>query len=852
MSVEQEKTHHGSTKSKNSTIRKQSSRSEDSSAHRKDAQKASNQARFRQKFISPPPDAKQTKQQNGKKKAVPKVEHIGGATLPVVGSKLPLNEKSSSSVTSRRGGERKVTKVNTTVLERMPDASRQSLSAAYLNPALLRNVRKISIRDPKKDSRAQDQSSTYGKPSVPVALFPMATGKDEHSEESFEDDFEEYEEEEGEENEVEEEEEEEEKEGGKAETEKDKGSVSTAEKQELLTASYTELPGHEQKALVIDNETMDWSGRLGQEKAMTMPNIPESLPTIDFSKTECSEERWLALQRLEERSLALKPYVQLDCEFYSLCSIPPSDGETTFWYYSRAVGIEHKCLQTRDDNVDKETEPIAPLLEDKQTQHPMMRNFSCTGDIESAGQVSAFDSMEQRQRCRIFVNHASSLLTRLIRSRPSMTVPKLGHSTQPFSKGTVSFNLGLLGRRCTVTCLSLSSFAGKCRCLVAYSIEESALEYLEQKGLLAIWGFHDFDKPQKLLLCEAVPTCCLLHEDGAWALAACGMADGTVALWDLGEPDCWHRTVPWRISDVSLRRATYDTAFFCGDEKDLCSKVVQILPLNVQRSPTGESDALQLASLNENGQIIIWSVVEVVPAGRPLEKDGLLRPIGRVKLLKSNVIRSATTSYALNAKPSIAFCLAYSGNEFFVGSSGGNVFKVSRHQDERKPTGYGINSETSEVLCMEFSPDDNDIYLAGMSSGRILVFSKTERKPLAIIKMANEYAHLSVKCAQWSRINPLTFYSLHSPNVFAVWNLEEGTWRMQCFVLEKSAVAMSFPKECSTKRKDRRHAQSFLVLGYADGSAEVHAIEEKFPSEAAGQTMAEIIKRNVNDYFLVA
>ncbi|CDW53235.1 hypothetical protein TTRE_0000149901 [Trichuris trichiura] len=493
--------------------------------------------------------------------------------------------------------------------DKKTNAARQSLSAAYINPTLFRNVQKIKVDAPKNAKKIEDKNCTRAKPSVPAVIVPTTIREDDYSAETFEDDFEEYEE--------------------------DDAEVSPPKNEHQELAVHTDSAQVEYKRFTADDSPKDQNQSHTLEKAIEMPSTAEELPTIDFSKTAYNEDHWLAMQLLEERSIALRSYVQLDCETYNLCSIPPNEEESTFWYYSRAAGVEHKCLQTGDDNVDKDTETASPFMEGKQTQHPMVRNFACTGDSESSGQISAFNGMEQREQCKKFVSHASALLMRLIRSQRSKFVPKLGHSTQPFSKGSASLSLGLLGKRCRVACTSMSSFAGKFKCIVGYQIEESALDSFERMGMLSIWGFKELDKPQKLLLCEAEPTCCLLYEECAWTIAASGMDDGTVALWDLGEPDCWHRTIPWKESDVTVRRPTYDTAFFCGDDKDMCSKVVDILILNVQKNPTGESDALQLASLFENGQIIIWSVVKAIPAGRPLEKDGLLKPNGRVKMSKT-------------------------------------------------------------------------------------------------------------------------------------------------------------------------------------------------------------------------
>ncbi|KFD65857.1 hypothetical protein M514_07056 [Trichuris suis] len=788
-SVDKKKSYR-SNETKSTTERIRASHSKDSTGPKKDDRRSrstSVQAKPRHPAAPVLLDAKETKQQNEKKKATSKkAAHPKSAIPSVVQSSSVLNEKGSNRTKNRQKVETQKREIST-ANEKRPNAAIQSLSAAYLNPTLYRNVQKTKVDASKTANKVEGKSSTRGKPSPPAVIAPTTAGEDEHSVEAFEDDFEEYEEEDVE------------------------ISLPTDERQEL--AVRADSPQVEHKVFTTDDGPMDQSQKPTQEKAVLVPSVPEGLPTIDFTKAVYNEDHWIAMQLLEERSIALKPYVQLDCETYNLCSIPPNEEESTFWYYSKAAGIEHKCVQTRDDNVDKETEPFSPFLEDKQTQHPMVRNFACTGDSESAGRISAFDSMEQREQCKKFVNHASSLLMRLIRSQPSKVVPKLGHSTQPFSKGSASLGLGLLGKRYKVTCTGMGSFAGKFKCIVGYQIEESALESFEQMGVLAIWGFKEFDKPQKLLLCEAEPTCCLLYEECAWAIAASGMDDGTVALWDLGEPDCWHRTIPWKASDVSVRRPTYDTAFFCGDEKDMCSKVVDILILNVQKNPTDESDALQLASLFENGQIIIWSVVKAVPAGRPLEKDGLLRPSGRVKMLKSSAIRAVVTQSLLGPKCSFSFCMASCGNEFFVGSGGGKIFKVPRYQDTSSFICYGTNSETSEVLCLKISPHDDNIYLAGMFSGTILLFIKTEREPVATLKMANEYGHLSAICVQWSTTTPFTFYSLHSPNVFVVWNVEEGTWRKQHFVLHKSVVAMSISEELTSRKKERGCALSFLVIG---------------------------------------
>ena len=161
------------------------------------------------------------------------------------------------------------------------------------------------------------------------------------------------------------------------------------------------------------------------------------------------------------------------------------------------------------------------------------------------------------------------------------------------------------------------------------------LKKLSTGGMLAQWRLYRPEAPWAVMRCVGVPSCCMLPEAKPH-LAFAGTQEGSIQLWNLREPGSSHPSIELGSDRVALRSPTYSSDCLASDAH--LSPITQLSALPV----AGDDGDLSIASLELEGTLIIWIVLESV------ELDAL--DLGQAVGGKERLLRSGTVR--LTADPS--------------------------------------------------------------------------------------------------------------------------------------------------------------------------------------------------------
>ncbi|KRX54881.1 WD repeat-containing protein 60 [Trichinella sp. T9] len=666
----------------------------------------------------------------------------------------------------------------------------------------------------------------------------------EDEEENFEDDFEEYEED---------------FEEYKSDTDEEKqNGCGIVEQNEDTFASSS--AAQSAKTTETDssrvNGVIDSGKRPSMEKVITIPNLPDPVG-IDFSRASLGENHWEVYQELLNRFEDLKPLIELEAATYNMIDIPPLSDYDLFLRRAGRSGILQKATQTKDDNVDREIEVIQSVVKDKQIQHPAENNFTCTeyelqyieniimhyAHFLNGCETDDNNFMEDEDFSELikrndFVTNAGTALLRIIELNNNQNPLLLQSADDGFSTGKASFNLGLVSQECHVTAACFDKNESFNRFVISCLIKKSPLKQLQDCGISAVWKCTCFTKPEKLLFSNCEASCCCFFTGPSTSIVFAGLKDGSVVAWDLFESDYWHDTIPWKEGEVEMKKPTYDTAHYC------CKQVIEsgtVLSLTIiggfeNSKEDLEEFSFQLASLHHCVGVYLWSVIlrrgRKITSGIGSCMDLGLGPGGCVILTPAR--RICTTP---------ALCLLFTSDHFgrfTLAGSDGHLIDVPLFADTTKITNYRLTYEKCEILCLDLSPFDSNIFLAGSAFGTIHIYSRRSRQSLVSIQATDENGRRPATFVQWSPTNPLIFYSIHAHSSLLIWKKlnDQQRWNSVSINLRDRVCTFSITaRVVQVEEKIPKKNEVYALIGFASGTSELHRIEEESPPHASGENV---------------
>lgn len=267
-------------------------------------------------------------------------------------------------------------------------------------------------------------------------------------------------------------------------------------------------------------------------------------------------------------------------------------------------------------------------------------------------------------------------------------------------------------------------------------------------GVLTVWDPQRPGAAPRVLLSHGVPLCAVLSAPRPH-VAVAGHEEGSLALWDLREAASLHRVAD--VGDgsgvqLSLRAPSFSTSHQLGENHE--APVVRVAVLPVGDGGGGGGTSFQIASLDERGGLIVWTVLELQRGDLAGSESDLGLGIGsRVRLIR--VARLALQGGAPAAELLDLAPHPLDGNQLLAASSHGAVLRVARFGDAPSPAAYAESGAARDpCLCVDVSAAPPHLLAAGFASGSVRVFHPDASAPQLALLRASDAAIVAVA---WAR-----------------------------------------------------------------------------------------------------
>ncbi|KAL1271191.1 hypothetical protein QQF64_030207 [Cirrhinus molitorella] len=621
------------------------------------------------------------------------------------------------------------------------------------------------------------------------------SSKDYHND--YEEDFEDYEEDfedVGEEDDDNEEEEEEEKEEHDNKVREDKRELSPKRREEIEAIQKAIDEENERIYSVRSKPTTTKSAVTQRERHSDRSQTHGKI--IDFVSAKQREISQKVAKKQKKRSEELLRLIDLDFSItFSLLDLPPVNEYDMYIKNFGTANTKQAYVQCNEDNTDRDIQTEEVDMTDKWTQHPPEANAACGGS--KASQDTADESTSRintnSQRLTAFLRSAAQVMAVLIEENmaESNSVRRLRSQTDAlsFSDGCIQLNTKLPflhGRH--VSLLQFSQVQRQTLLSVHPPSSKSSAVRLDSETIICIWNIWEPSRPQKILLYESEVRCCCFSP-GKVTLVFAGTEVGSVVVWDLREHTGTHLNLVVGQEVWTLRYPTFSTDAVLSGVGHL-SPVVSIEPVVATADTSSKSTltadideslglSFQLGSLDENGVLTLWVVVEL-PKGNDSgsQTDLGLRPGGKVKLLHSSSLQTAEKSpqdVIMGFGPPASLQLKFlpsDSNHYFIGTNMGLVRHGTRHSLKVLPKFYRSQFDSCrpvEVTALDFSPSGEPLFLVGCSDGTVRLHSVLREDPL--MEWSGCSSGAPVLSVQWSQTRPAVFCVLDAASDLHIWDL---------------------------------------------------------------------------------
>jgi len=268
-----------------------------------------------------------------------------------------------------------------------------------------------------------------------------------------------------------------------------------------------------------------------------------------------------------------------------------------------------------------------------------------------------------------------------------------------------------------------------------------------------------------------------------------------------------------------LRSPTYETASSAAGGDGHGSAVQAINTLSDASadtnigSPNSSFSTFQLVTVEESGQVFIWTVVEA--HGDPDQHLGLAH-WGSVRLVRSLVLDVGGST-----APAAAFDVASNRNgALFIATEGGIVAHRSSRADHKpQPRAFRPEFETTAtVRAVSFCPFAGESYfLAGADDGCVRLHGTSSERPL--ISWPGTVDGQPVARLMWSQSRPCVFAVLDTASRVHLWDLGAGDiYPAHTVQFEDEVTALAMGPDLG-----HAHQKQLMALGMASGKVEVNA-----------------------------
>ncbi|CAF4506430.1 unnamed protein product, partial [Rotaria sp. Silwood2] len=463
--------------------------------------------------------------------------------------------------------------------------------------------------------------------------------------------------------------------------------------------------------------------------------------------------------RIRRRYKDLSRLIELDRQSFNILDMAPMPAHAA---YIRDIGLNNKKnqlsnnidsdtswtsnvkIQTNDDaeHVQSQTDEID--IRSMWTQHPSDSEHTACGSGNTSGENQFSDVNKTREneellrmlrletdlgRYQTFVINAGKLIFALLDEEQTSNTKSKSKRSKDNDEQDGMQRESDLNFSSGVTILPGLSFKSEVSivavCFCQDKPEQVAVFYepMYTTSYGAIYSVRDPEKPLRLLSCEASIRCC--SSSLAYLFAGCN--DGSVVLFDTSEPNKYK---PGSQSPIPSS-PTFSTANIQFNDRHY-NEVIRVLPLrttNLTNKVDRSTNSFSLASLDRDGLIIIWSVVELMQSDEAGSIADLgLKPGGRVRMTQTSSIQIKQSIHM--ARDSIQAydlsCPISDVDNLYVASNANAVYHMTRYGEMGSPSKLRISSDIEsqiEVTCLAFNPIINKLLLVGTGHGQLNLYT---------------------------------------------------------------------------------------------------------------------------------
>ncbi|CAF3691933.1 unnamed protein product [Rotaria sordida] len=516
--------------------------------------------------------------------------------------------------------------------------------------------------------------------------------------------------------------------------------------------------------------------------------------------------------RIRRRYKDLSRLIELDRQSFNILDMAPMPARAA---YIRDIGLNNNKnqlsnnidsgtswtsnvkVQTNDDaeHVQSQTDEID--IRSMWTQHPSdSEHTACgSGNTNDENRFSDIDKTRENEellrmlrletdlgRYQTFVINAGKLIFALLDEQQTSNIKSKSKRSKDNNEQDGMQQESDLNFSSGVTILPGLSFKSEVSivavCFCQDKPEQVAVFYepMYTTSYGAIYNVRDPEKPLRLLSCEASIRCC----SSSLAYLFAGCHDGSVVLFDTSEPNKYKPDSQKPIPSSP----TFSTANIQFNDRHY-NEVIRVLPLrttNMANKVDRSTNSFSLASLDRDGLIIIWSVVELMQSDEAGSIADLgLKPGGRVRMTQTSSIQIKQSIHM--ARDSIQAydlsCPTSDVDNFYVASNANAVYHMTRYGEMGSPSKLRISSDTGsqiEVTCLAFNPIINKLLLVGTGHGQLNLYTTGRDEPILTWPQAFRSSSVVLSC-NWSAGRASIFFAHDSQGYIKYWDLTKDQYQ---------------------------------------------------------------------------
>ncbi|XP_037135338.1 cytoplasmic dynein 2 intermediate chain 1 isoform X2 [Syngnathus acus] len=574
---------------------------------------------------------------------------------------------------------------------------------------------------------------------------------------------------------------------------------------------------------------------------------------IDFVAAKQREVGKKVAMKQKKRSAELLRLMDLDFSTtFSLLDLPPVSEYDMYIRNFGAANTKQAYVQCNEENAERDVQTEEVDLSDKWTQHPAEHSGAC-GDPKRSHESGNVNGMNlDSRRLAVFLRAASQVMAVLLEEDHTERSSFKGRTTQSdtlsFSDGSLRLNMDLPFLRGRAVSQVLFSQAQRHTLLSVHkppASPDDAERHLDCT-VICVWNMWVPSRPQKILLCDSEVQCCCFSP-GKATLVFSGTSVGSVALWDLREPDGDHQRLKVGGDEWTFRRPTFSTDAV-PSAHSLPVTSVEVVATNARVAFLASEEELlglsfRLASLDESGLLNLWVVVQL-PKGNEAgsQADLGLRPGGKVKLLHSSACVTAdgaSASHVDKTGPPQCLHLKFlptDPSHFFIGTNLGLVSHGTTQGLKALPKRYTSQESATrlvDVSAVHFSPFRPNLFLVGCGDGSVRLHEVSRDKP--VDEWTDGTDGEAVVSLQWSQTRPAVFWVLDAASRLHIWDLLKSD---KAPVVTERLDADRLTAMAAFGDPGQQNMYSGIATAHHSGKIEMHYFTREFTVQSCEEEKA--------------